>query len=63
MPVSIWVLQSKGLTQIREWFARRFLAKGIQYAPQLALQNVQALLQIVEWNAQHWEQFGRIKKA
>jgi UV DNA damage endonuclease len=32
---------------------RSFLAKRIQYASQLALQNVQALLQIVEWNAQH----------
>ncbi len=32
---------------------RTFLEKGVQYASQLALQNVQGLLQIVEWNVQH----------
>jgi len=29
---------------------RTYEAKGVQYASQLALQNVQALLQILQWN-------------
>ncbi len=32
---------------------RTFLERGIQYASQLALQNVQGLLQIVAWNVQN----------
>jgi UV DNA damage endonuclease len=43
-------LGEKGITTNRGMIRRTFLEKGIQYASQLALQNVQALLQIVEWN-------------
>ncbi len=43
-------LAEKGVTTNRGMIKRTFAEKGIQYASQLALQNVQALLQIVEWN-------------
>lgn len=44
-------LNEKGISTNRGMIRRTFLEKGIQYASQLALQNVQALLQVVEWNA------------
>ena len=43
-------LGEQGVTTNRGMIRRTFLEKGVQYASQLALQNVQALLQIVEWN-------------
>lgn len=43
-------LNEKGVSTNRGMIRRTFLERGIQYASQLALQNVQALLQIVEWN-------------
>lgn len=43
-------LNEHGVTTNRGMIRRTFLEKGAQYASQLALQNVQALLQIVEWN-------------
>lgn len=43
-------LAEKGISTNRGMIKRTFAEKGIQYASQLALQNVQALLQIVEWN-------------
>lgn len=43
-------LSNQGITTNRGMIRRTFLEKGVQYASQLALQNVQALLQIVEWN-------------
>jgi UV DNA damage endonuclease len=46
-------LAEQGINTNKGMVRRTFLAKGIQYASQLALQNVQALLKIVEWNAQH----------
>lgn len=46
-------LAEKGITTNRGMIRRTFLEKGIQYASQLALQNVQALLQVVEWNVQN----------
>lgn len=46
-------LSEKGITTNRGMIRRTFLEKGIQYASQLALQNVQALLQVVEWNVQN----------
>ena len=46
-------LNEKGITTNKGMVRRTFLEKGLQYASQLALQNVQALLKIVEWNGQH----------
>src|SRR5215210_1235630 len=46
-------LNEKGITTNKGMVRRTFLEKGIQYASQLALQNVQALSKIVEWNGQH----------
>src|SRR5215203_2152275 len=43
----------KGLSPNKGMVRRTFLEKGLQYASQLALQNVQVLLKIVEWNGQH----------
>lgn len=46
-------LNQQGIISNKGMVRRTFLEKGIQYASQLALQNVQALLKIVEWNGQH----------
>lgn len=43
-------LAAEGITTNRGMIKKTFLEKGIQYASQLALQNVQALLRIMEWN-------------
>jgi UV DNA damage endonuclease len=43
-------LHDQGITTNRGMIRRTFLEKGIAYASELALQNVQALLQITEWN-------------
>jgi UV DNA damage endonuclease len=46
-------LNEQGITTNRGMIRRTFLEKGIAYASELALQNVQALLKIVEWNVAH----------
>jgi UV DNA damage endonuclease len=46
-------LAEKGITTNRGMIRRTFLEKGPQYASQLALHNVQNLLQIVEWNVEN----------
>lgn len=43
-------LNEQGISSCKGMIRRTFLEKGVQYASQLALQNVQALLQIVAWN-------------
>ena len=43
-------LAEKGITTNKGMIKRTFGEKGIQYASQLALQNVQALLEILKWN-------------
>ena len=43
-------LAEKGITTNRGMVRRTFMDKGITYASQLALQNIQALLEIVKWN-------------
>ena len=53
-------LGEKGITTNRGMIRRTYLEKGIQYASQLALQNVQALLQIVEWNVANGIQVFRV---
>jgi UV DNA damage endonuclease len=46
-------LGEKGVTTNKGMVRRTFLVRGVQYASQLALQNVQSLLKIVEWNVQN----------
>jgi UV DNA damage endonuclease len=56
-------LAEKGITTNRGMIKRTFGEKGIQYASQLALQNVQALLEILKclkWNVEHGIRVFRI---
>ena len=46
-------LAEKGITTNKGMVKRTYEAKGIQYASQLALQNVQALYQILQWNVEN----------
>jgi UV DNA damage endonuclease len=46
-------LAEKGITTNKGMVKRTYQAKGIQYASQLALQNVQGLYQILQWNAEN----------
>lgn len=46
-------LGEKGITTNRGMIRRTFLEKGIAYASQLALLNVQGLLQILQWNVEN----------
>lgn len=46
-------LSDAGVTTNKGMVRRTFLEKGVQYASQLSLQNVHALLKIVEWNVQN----------
>jgi UV DNA damage endonuclease len=43
-------LADKGFVSYKGMIRRTFLEKGIQYASQVALQNVQSLLKILQWN-------------
>jgi UV DNA damage endonuclease len=43
-------LSEEGVTTNRGMIRRTFLEKGIAYASELALENVQALVRILEWN-------------
>ena len=53
-------LGDKGITTNRGMIRKTFLEKGIPYASELALQNVQALLKIMEWNVEHNVQVFRV---
>ncbi|MBB1285977.1 UV DNA damage repair endonuclease UvsE [Flavisolibacter sp. BT320] len=46
-------LAEKGITTNRGMIRKTFLEKGITYASELAYQNVQAFLQILEWNVEN----------
>ncbi len=46
-------LQEEGITSSHSMIKRTFVEKGIQYASQLALSNVLALLKILQWNVEH----------
>lgn len=46
-------LAEKGITTNKGMVKRTYEAKGIHYASQLALQNVKALHQILQWNEEH----------
>ncbi|RYY88079.1 MAG: UV DNA damage repair endonuclease UvsE [Chitinophagaceae bacterium] len=45
-------LAEEGISTNRGMIRRTFMEKGIAYASQLALQNVQALLKILQWNVE-----------
>jgi UV DNA damage endonuclease len=53
-------LAEKGVTTNKGMVKRTYEAKGIQYASQLALQNVKGLLQILKWNVEHGIKLFRI---
>ncbi len=46
-------LAEEGICCNRGMIRKTFLEKGLQYASQLALQNVRDLIKILEWNAQN----------
>ena len=46
-------LADEGISTNKGMIRRTYLEKGIQYASQLALMNVQALYKILEWNIAH----------
>jgi UV DNA damage endonuclease len=53
-------LGAEGISTNRGMIRKTFLERGIQYASQLALQNVEALLKIVEWNVANGVKVFRI---
>jgi UV DNA damage endonuclease len=53
-------LADQGITTNRGMIKRTFQEKGIQYASQLALQNVQALYEILKWNTENGIKVFRI---
>lgn len=53
-------LQAEKITTTRGMIKKTFTEKGVQYASQLALQNVQDLLKIVDWNLEHGFRLFRI---
>lgn len=53
-------LQAEKVTSTRGMIKKTFTEKGVQYASQLALQNVQDLLKIVDWNLEHGFRLFRI---
>ncbi|RYY66552.1 MAG: UV DNA damage repair endonuclease UvsE, partial [Chitinophagaceae bacterium] len=53
-------LAEEGITTNRGMIRRTFQQKGVAYASQLALQNVQALYRILQWNVQQGIRVFRI---
>ena len=53
-------LAEKGITTNKGMVKRTFEAKGIQYASQLALQNVISLYEVLRWNVEHGIKVFRI---
>jgi UV DNA damage endonuclease len=53
-------LSEEGITTNKGMIRRTFMEKGVQYASGIALQNVTALLQILEWNVAHGIKVFRI---
>jgi len=53
-------LHEEGIVTNRGMIKRTFQEKGIQYASQLALKNVQDLLRIVNWNIEHGFRIFRV---
>ena len=53
-------LGEKGISTSRTMIKRTFQEKGIQYASQIGLQNVQGLLQILKWNVEQGIKLFRV---
>jgi UV DNA damage endonuclease len=53
-------LQTEKITSTRGMIKKTFTEKGAQYASQLALQNIQDLLKIVDWNLKHGFRLFRV---
>jgi UV DNA damage endonuclease len=53
-------LADEGITTNRGMIRKTFLEKGIAYASELALQNVQAFLKIMEWNVENGVKVFRV---
>ncbi|TAE32217.1 MAG: UV DNA damage repair endonuclease UvsE [Cytophagales bacterium] len=53
-------LQAEKITTTRGMIKKTFTEKGVQYASQLALQNVQDLLKVVDWNLEHGFRLFRV---
>ena len=52
--------KSKRITTNRTMIKRTFKERGIKYASELALQNVQDLYRILQWNLEHDIYFYRL---
>jgi UV DNA damage endonuclease len=46
-------LAEQGINTNKGMIRKTFMEKGLQYASQIALQNVQALYQVLKWNVEH----------
>ena len=53
-------LQAENISTTRGMIKKTFIEKGIQYASQLAMQNVHDLLKVVDWNLEHGFRLFRI---
>jgi UV DNA damage endonuclease len=53
-------LQAEKVTTTRGMIKKTFTEKGVQYASQLALQNVRDLLKIVDWNLENGFRLFRV---
>ena len=53
-------LNEEGISSTRSMIKRTFQEKGIQYASQVALSNVEGLLQILQWNIEHGVKVFRV---
>jgi len=51
--INMTLQEQNGITIGRGMIKRTFEQKGIQYASELALQNVRDLIEIIKWNNQH----------
>ena len=52
--------KSKRVTTNRSMIKKTFLKKGINYAGELALENIKDLLKVLEWNDRHNIRFFRV---
>lgn len=58
--INLTLQVNEHITTTRGMIKKTFAEKGLQYASQLALQNVQDLLKVVDWNLEHGFQLFRI---
>jgi UV DNA damage endonuclease len=58
--INLTLQSEQKVTTNRGMIKKTFTQKGVQYASQLALQNVQDLLKVVDWNLEHGFRLFRI---